>query len=120
MAGTSRELRLDAKVQDQVNGIKAAFAERKITIDYEPKDGGVSAIFVDGEILVRDEYLERVMRMLGQTAGLSQVTRVIAGIVLLTLEVAKVTPDILVDAGVKPTVVESVSTVDRVFGAGIA
>lgn len=117
----SRKPKLVSKVREQVDRISRAFADQGITITTEvAPDGGVSSMYAEGQLLVRDEYLERVQRILGQPVGLGRGTRVIAGVVLLTLVPATESPDVKVPVGERPTVSVALGAVDEQFGEGIA
>ena len=93
---------LQPRVADEVEYIQAAFQnpprrkgadrpqKRKIVAVATP-DGGLDYMFVEGEILVRDEYLDRVLEILGhpprrelEQARQNPIRRVIAGVTRLT------------------------------------
>ena len=117
----SRNPKVVSKVRQQVVGITKAFAKQNITITTEyAADGGVSGMYAEGGLLVRDEFLERVQRILGQPVGLGNVKRVIAGVVLITLVQAAESPDVTVPLGETPTVQVAMGAVVELFGEGIA
>jgi Subtilase family len=64
----SWEDRLVARIADQVQTIKEQFqARRKLTIvDVPDPDGGVAYMYVEGQLLVRDKYVEEVSRIFNQ------------------------------------------------------
>jgi subtilisin family serine protease len=111
------------KAGEQVDRITRAFAAaQKIEILTEPtKDGGVSFMYAGGQLLVRDEYLERVQVILGQPVGPDPVKRVIAGVVLLPLvKAAGPKGRVKVPTGRQPTVIAALEVIEHEFGEGIA
>jgi subtilisin family serine protease len=118
----SRDRELALKVSEQVWRITDAFdAQQRKILTETAADGGVSFMYAGEQILVRDEYLERVQVVLGQPAGLDHVMRVTAGVVLLTLVGATGSgPLATVPAGQQPTVIAAVQAVDEQLGEGIA
>jgi Subtilase family len=110
------------KIADQVEHIVGAFRDSPVRakeIKVAPANGGVGFMYAEGEILVRDQYLGRVLEILEQPAERDlardepdRVQRIIAGVVLLTLGQ---TP-----GGERPTVIGALTTIDRQLGQGIA
>jgi hypothetical protein len=128
---------LEPKIRDQVayickafkeDGTAAALGEREgngsggIDIGVMPSGGGMAFMFAEGQILVREGYLEQVQDILGQSkltmqqvlrapAGTVPVEPLIDGVVVLHLEGHG--PD-----KVKPSVLDVLRDVDRVLGPG--
>jgi hypothetical protein len=117
---------LQPRVADEVEYIQAAFQnpprrkgadrpqKRKIVAVATP-DGGLDYMFVEGEILVRDEYLDRVLEILGhpprrelEQARQNPIRRVIAGVTRLTA------------LGRHSTTLEALAAIDEALGRGIA
>jgi subtilisin family serine protease len=76
-------------------------------------DNGVDHLYAEGQILVRDEYLAEVLDVLGlpdeptlRAAG--RIRRVIAGVVLLTLDEST------------PAVLDALNAIDQRLGRGLA
>jgi subtilisin family serine protease len=107
------------KVADEIEHIVGAFRDapgggREITV-VSNGTGGIDHMHAAGEILVREEYLDRVLGILGQPsrADLEQnqpgrIRRVIAGHVLLTLD------------DPQPVVADALDLIDQRLGRGIA
>ncbi len=113
---------LAPKVTEQVNFITEAFAKQgtRIRTEFEA-DGGVGFMYAERQILVRDDFLERVQIILGQPTGVAHVTRVIAGVSLLSLVAAKRPKGkVKVPSGKRPTVIAALSAVEEELGEGIA
>ena len=111
---------LIAKATGQAEHITAAFGREKIAILTEySDDGGIEFMYAAGHILVRDSHLGEVQAILGQPEGFVHVTRVIEGIVTLSLVKAGKNPRLKVRAGRQPTVIEAVAASDEEFGEGI-
>jgi subtilisin family serine protease len=75
-----------------------------------PADGGVDHLYAEGEILVREEHLDRVLEILepGAARDPSRVRPVIDGVVLLTL------------AGSQSAALDAIDAIDQALGRGIA
>jgi hypothetical protein len=109
---------LEQRVIDEVDCVVKAFrgsSDRRPEIKAARNDRGVDHLYVEGQILVRPEYLERVLEILGQPAerdllanAPDRLRRLTGGVVLLTL------------ADPQPTVAEGLSEIDRQLGRGIA
>ena len=109
------------KARGQADNITNAFKAEKITIATEyGDDGEIEFMHATDHILVRDSHLEEVQAILGQPEGFNYVTRVIEGIVALSLIRARKTPRLKVRAGRQPTVIEAIDASDAELGAGIA
>jgi subtilisin family serine protease len=112
---------LQEKARGQAERIAEAFAAEQIDVVTEyDKDGGVSFMYVEGYLLVREEYLERVQIILGQPTDLRNVTRLIGDIVRLALVSARKNPQIKVTAGKQPSVLVALQAVDEEFDQGVA
>ena len=117
--------RLVGKVRGQAERIRDAFAASgpkgangpAIVIVHD-EEGGIAYMYAEYQLLVRDEYLERVQVRLGQPTDRSKVTRIIEGIVHLALERAK-NPKIKALRGETPTVRAACQAIDEEFGEGI-
>ena len=118
----SRDEAMARKVTEQVNYIAEAFAEQGTLITTEfAADGGVGCTYAEGQILVRDDYLERVQVILGQPIGRAHVTPVIADVVLLSLVATKKPKGkVKVPTGERPTVIAALRAVDEELGEGVA
>lgn len=109
---------LDARVADQVHRIKSEFlSQRGITIDYVAKNGGVAYMYAEGQILVRDRYLQPVYEIFNrsQRVDLNQVTRVAPGVSLITQPLPGKRSKTQY-----PTVTNALEIIDREQGTGIA
>jgi hypothetical protein len=75
-----------------------------------PADGGVGHLYAEGEILVREEHLDRVLEILepGAARDPSRVQPVIDGVVLLTL------------AGSQSAALDAIDAIDQQLGQGVA
>src|ERR1022692_4071651 len=125
--GSLRE-NLTPKIADQVEYIVCAFQREEIEIGVEKVDGGVDYMYAEGQLLVRDEYLDRVLDIIRpleepdperaepdperaepgpERAEPGRVQRVIAGVVLLTLR------------GTRLTVRDALIAIDRRVGGGV-
>lgn len=78
---------LDPRIAEQVRVIKDAFEQQQIKVNLLARDRGVSYMYAEGELLVQEDYLEPVQRVLDEPVGRhgDQVRPVIPGIVLLRL-----------------------------------
>ncbi len=109
---------LRPKIADEIEHIVDAFLHhpdggKAITV--VPANGGVDHMYAEGEILVREEYLDRVLEVIGhpnrqdiERSQPERIRRVIAGHVLLTLSEPH------------PSVAEALDLVDQRLGRGIA
>jgi subtilisin family serine protease len=114
-SGDLRDL-VTPKVFDETDYIKRAFAEAPDgakEIKVVPANGGIGYMYSEGEILVRDDHLDRVLQILEPQAVPEQVRTdsrrvrsVIEGVVLYTL------PEILA--------FDALDTIDEQLGRGIA
>jgi subtilisin family serine protease len=120
MARVDNKARLDLLVVQQVKVIEAAFrTERRIEIVVQPdSQGGLAFLCHPSQILVRFGYLEEVQRILNQEASPDRVHPVIAGVVLLTLDLAELEKK--VPSHGRPPVIAALDAVDAVLGEGIA
>jgi subtilisin family serine protease len=118
----SRDEALARKATEQVNYIAGAFAKQGSSIKTEfAADGGVDFTYAEGQILVRDDYLERVQTILGQPTSRAHVTPIIAGVVLLSLVAAKKPKGkVKVPTGERPTVIVALRAVEEELGERIA
>ena len=108
---------LDQKVIDEIDCVVKAFrgsSDRRPEIKAARNDGGADHLYVEGQILVRPEYLDRVLEVLGQPAERDLVNvpdrlrRLAGGVAVVTL------------ADPHPTVQEALAEIDRQLGRGIA
>jgi len=96
----------DPKVSAQVDLVVSAFAEAGISIGYATRHGGLDYVFQEQVILVRDEYLERVERVVG---GGRVLDGLIDGVTLYSLEDAELS-----------TVQAALPVIDDQVGVGVA
>ena len=109
---------LSQKVVDEIDHVVKAFrgsSDGRPEVKAARNDDGVDHLYVEGQILVRAEYLDRVLEVLGQPAERDLVhdeperlRRVIGGVVLLSL------------ADPQPTVREALAEIDQQLGRGCA
>jgi hypothetical protein len=109
---------LRPKIADEIEHIQGAFRDRpgggkEITV--VAANGGVDHMYAEGEILVREEHLDRVLEILGHPSRPDlerdepgRIQRVIAGSVLLTI------------GDPHPVVSEALDLVDQRLGRGVA
>ncbi len=110
---------LKIEVADEVEHVVGAFLNhpdgaKQITV-VPAIDGGIDHMYAEGEILVRDEHLDRVLEVIEHPSRQdlernepSRIRRVIGGHVLLTLSQPH------------PTVADALDLVDQRLGRGIA
>ena len=63
---------LDQKVADEIDCVRKAFrgsSDRRPEIKPARNDRGVDHLYVEGQILVRADHLDRVLEILGQPPG---------------------------------------------------
>ena len=101
------------KVADETDHIIRCFGDapnggREIKV--VTADGGVGHMYAEGEILVREEHLDRVLEILepGAARDPSRVRLVIDGVVLLTL------------AGSQSAALDAIDAIDQQLGQGVA
>jgi subtilisin family serine protease len=109
---------LTQKVVDEIDHVVKAFrgsSDRRPEVKAARNDNGVDHLYVEGQILVRAEYLDRVLEILGQPAERDLVRdeperlrRVVGGVAVLVL------------ADPQPTVQEALAEIDRQLGRGAA
>jgi subtilisin family serine protease len=109
---------LSQKVVDEIDHVVKAFrgsADRRPEIKAARNDDGVDHLYIEGQILVRAEHLDRVLEILGQPAERDllrdepeRLRRLTGGVALLSL------------ADPQPTVREALEEIDRRLGRGIA
>jgi len=107
---------LEQRAVDEIEHVIRAFrpsADEGIDIKVARSDDRVDYLHADGQILVRDEYLEQVLEVLElpterETRDGGRIQRVIAGVVLLTLEDSQ------------PAVSDALDLIDQRLGRGIA
>ncbi len=109
---------LRPQVVDEIDGIIRAFrgsSGRRPDVRAARNDHGVDHLYAEGQILIRADYLERVLDILEQPAERElladpsgRIRRLVGGVVLLTL------------ADPQPTVLEALAEIDRQLGRGIA
>src|SRR6202043_2585053 len=104
---------LEPRIASQVNRIVGTFRERGIEVACAPAaDRGVDYIYAEGQLLVREDHLAEVYRILNpghSSVDFDQVTRLAPGVALITQI-----------PGHGPRVFDSLRTIDRTLGVGIA
>ena len=113
----SWEDHLVERIGDQVQTIKAGFqAQRKLTIvDVPAPDGGLEYMYAEGQLLVRDRYVEQVSQIFSPKVPFDGglVKRVVPGVSLLT-------QDTKIPAANRLSVPDALKTIDQSLGSGIA
>jgi hypothetical protein len=109
---------LSQPVIDEIDYVVRGFrgsSDRRPEVKAARNDHGVDHVYVEGQILVRAEHLDRVLEILGQPAERDlirdepeRLRRVISGVALLSL------------ADPQPTVQEALAEIDSQLGRGIA
>jgi hypothetical protein len=111
------EAQLAKRIADQVGTIKAQFlSERNLTIvDVPDRNGGVAYMYVEGQILVQDKYVEEVFAVFnpGVKFDHQQIERVVPGVSLLTQN-----PKL--PAKNRRSVHDTLTAIDQQFGRGVA
>jgi hypothetical protein len=104
-----RDQDLDPVVADQVDYIVSAFGERGTAIGVVATEGGVSYMYAEGHLVVREEHLGRVQQMLPQPCTAQRVAQ---GVMLVRMDE---------DApGGRQTVPDLLLRIDAELGEGIA
>ncbi len=78
--------RVEPRIADQVDYILTKFHDAGADIGLVTSDRGVGFMYAEGQLLVRDGYLERVQRLLARHFDLGSVEHVVDGVVLLPIE----------------------------------
>jgi hypothetical protein len=104
---------VETKVADEADHIIRSFSEAADggkEIKVEPANGGIGHMYAEGEILVREEHLDRVLEILepGVEHDPGRVRPVIEGVVLLTLGEAQ------------PLALDAIEAIDQQLAHGIA
>lgn len=103
---------LEPRIATQVNRIVGTFKERGIEIACAPAaDRGVDYVYAEGQLLVREQYLNEVYEILnpGYSVDFDRVTRLSPGVSLITQVPSH-----------GPRVFDTLRTIDRTLGVGIA
>jgi subtilisin family serine protease len=101
---------LDPVVAEQVDYIVSAFGQRGTAIGaVAAANGGVSYMYAEGHLVVREEHLGRVQQMLPQPCTAERIAN---GIMLVRMSEAP--------SGQQVTVPDLLSQIDAAFGAGVA
>jgi subtilisin family serine protease len=74
---------LQPKIRDEVDYIVREFAEHDIVIGGVPEGDAVAFMYAEGQLLIREPYLEHVREVLGERGQAEVIKRVIRDIVLL-------------------------------------
>jgi hypothetical protein len=105
---------LEERVANQVGRITSTFEEQQgLEIKVvSTTDGGVNFVYAEGQLLVREKHLTEVYQILnpGQDVDFGRVTRLVPGVALITQA----------PGDAQPTVIESLTTIERTLGVGIA
>jgi subtilisin family serine protease len=96
-------------VAEQVDYIVSAFGEEGTTVGVVPADGGVGYMYAEGHLVVREEHLDRVQRMLPAPCAVERVAR---GVMLMRMAQDP--------SGQRPTVPDLLPQIDAELGEGIA
>jgi subtilisin family serine protease len=111
---------LTPKIADEIEHIVRAFRDgpnggKQITVALDDDGGGISHLHAEGEILVSDEHLDRVLETLGEPSRQQlladqpgRIQRVTPGVVLLSL------------ADASRTVADTLELLDQRHGRGVA
>jgi hypothetical protein len=104
---------VETKVANEADHIIRSFSEAADggkEIKIVPADGGIDHLYSEGEILVREEHLDRVLEILepGVEHDPGRVRPVIEGVVLLTLGEAQ------------PLALDAIEAIDRQIAPGVA
>jgi hypothetical protein len=105
---------LQPDVAAQVNYITSQFAsnsDARSQIEVVAANGGVDYMYAEGQLLVREEYLDRVLAILGQPAGRG-VEPVVRGVALVRLQPGA--------NGQIPTVLGALASIEAQLGTGVA
>jgi subtilisin family serine protease len=101
---------LDPVVAEQVDYIVSAFAKRGTAIGaVAAANGGVSYMYAEGHLVVREEHLGEVQQLLPQPCTAERVT---SGTMLVRMPEDP--------SGNQPTVAELLPQIDAAFGTGVA
>ena len=105
------------RISDQIQTIQEGFqGQRNLTIVPVPApDGGIEYMYAEGQLLVRDRYVEQVSQIFspGRSFDRKLVRPVVPGVSLLTQD-----PETPVKE--RRTVPEALTTIDQSLGSGIA
>jgi subtilisin family serine protease len=107
---------LQQRVVDEIDHVIHAFRPSPgegVEIKAARGDNRVDHLYAEGQILVRDQYLSQVLEILelpdeAELRGAGRIRRVIAGVVLLTLDESQ------------PAVLDTLDVIDQRLGRGIA
>jgi hypothetical protein len=100
---------LDPVAAEQADYIVSAFAERGISIGVVAADRGVAYMYAEGQLIVREEHLDRVQQMLPQPCTAERITQ---GSMLVRLGEAP--------SGDQPSVCDLLPAIDTALGEGVA
>jgi hypothetical protein len=100
---------LDPVAAEQADYIVSAFAARGISIGVVAADRGVAYMYAEGQLIVREEHLDRVQQMLPQPCTAERITQ---GSMLVRLGE--------VPSGDQPSVCDLLPGIDAAFGEGVA
>jgi subtilisin family serine protease len=107
---------LERRVADEIEHVIGAFRPSPgegVAIKAARSENRVDHLYAEGQILVRDEYLGQVLEILElptepELRGTDRIRRVIAGVVLVTLDEAQ------------PAVLDALDVIDQRLGRGVA
>ena len=109
-AENGRDQGMNPVVAEQVDFIVSAFGERGIAVGaVAAANGGVSYMYAEGHLIVREEHLGRVQPMLPQGCTTERIT---SGVMLVRMAEAA--------SGQLPTVPDLLGQIDAELGEGIA
>lgn len=111
---SNRKILMTQIVHEQTDRIVAEFKrQRDITLTKAQVGGGVAFLYAEGQLLVRDEHMDRVLAILGPQSSREQVEDVIAGIKLVKF--GPPPPD-----QPQPRIRDEFERIDQELGEGIA
>jgi Subtilase family len=132
---------LEPKVAEQVDYIAGQFSQcGRAEIGIVTSGGGVGFMYAEGQILVREDYLDRVLEILDPHFTIGRYRPVIAGVLLVPIELsgpgpvpapsepapsepARAGEDVRVprpSSGKTPSVIAALTLIDEALGEGVA
>jgi subtilisin family serine protease len=120
----AKQAPLALKVKEQVKDIEKELSGNGVTIGIVTAGAGVGYMFAEGQLLVTEQHLRRVISLLKQpddTPRTERVERVIDDVMLVKLTEATATDKKLkIEADKQPKVDDALAAIDSEIGDGIA